>query len=1679
MTHNQSRAERSGSAQYRKTGQSGSSNQQRNFPAGGFNKGVGGASSAQSNSGSRSFKKYNNSNGQGGQSWARSPNVDSDSAANAVQNGPPLHQPTQRVSNVPVTSAFSNVKPAEAPSQKISRAVPKAPSSNVPTSDSPSNVSATNPEVGIPTTPVKGEGSKSFPLQFGSISPGLVNGVQIPARTSSAPPNLDEQKKEQARRELSRTTPMPVPSIPKNHLQKDDQNKTGEPQPVSKPKRDPQISIAPPPQVTPTQKPAVHHIPGMPPMQMPFHQPQVPVQFGGPGPQIQSQPMSLPMQMQLPIGNPQMQQPMFITGLQPHPLQSQGIMHHQGQNFNFSAPMSHQLPPQMGNMGINMGPPQFPQQQQAGKYSGGVVPRKTVKITHPDTHEELMLDGSSGPRSHPNVPPQSQPITSFPLNHPVNFYHNSYNAGSVYIPAASSVSMNSNPVPPTSQPLRITKQVTVKAPVVSHVEKEPMPAKSSASVGKAESMEPVSVRPPKVVEPSSLSSFPQSKHDLGASKSSADEARNVVVVSAPIKDEPNESINIGQQDQVGQSLSEAEAVKAKPTLPVPDLVPETDSRTLMTTVGTLSDSTYNLTSEGAAEMKTDDISTKDVISSQSEPEIVSGSSKSDKSSLETSLKSLSLESPEITSKKLEESSDQEVGTGIAGFSKSTDENPDDVKRADKIVTPDEKSAKKSAEVNKESDPVLASSHTEGALKPENDDNDNNSAVQVSSSSSIVKDKVSSDANTAKGAAPRGTKKKKELYRKAEAAGASTDLYNAYKGPEEKKEPVTSAESTETPAEVSYENDSSNKKPALGKAEPEDWEDAAENSPQLGASKNENRDNDRDQNGLLTKKYSRDFLLKFVVQCADLPEGFEIPLEVADALMASKNSVRESYPSPGRNVDRPNSRSDRRSSGLGDEDKWNKSPGPLMSGRGDMSADVGYYAGNNVIGGFRPGQGGNFVGHRNPRAQAPVHYGGGILPGPMQFLGPQGGGPQRNNADSDRWQRATGFMKGLIPHPQAPVPVIHRAEKKYEIGKVTDEEQAKQRQLKGILNKLTPQNFEKLFQQVKEVNIDNVVTLSGVISQIFDKALMEPTFCEMYADFCFHLAADLPELSVDNEKITFKRLLLNKCQEEFERGEREEEEANKAEEEGESKQTPEEREEKRLRVRRRMLGNIRLIGELYKKRMLTERIMHECINKLMGQYQNPDEENIEALCKLMSTIGEMIDHPKAKDHMDAYFGIMAQLSNDMRLSSRVRFMLKDSIDLRRNKWQQRRKVEGPKKIEEVHRDAAQERHAQSSRLARVPSMGSSARRGPPMEFAPRGAPSMISSSPGPQMGGGFHNGPPQARGGYSFSQDARSVSFENNRAMHVPLPQRPLGDDNITLGPQGGLVKGMGFRGQQSMGGVHLAEMPSPWDARRVGQGPNEFNPIPERVVYGQRENLMQRYGSGSRFVAPTNYDAQERSTDHGFDRSLFASPPQVGPPIIHDVSSDKVWPEEQLREKSMTTIKEFYSARDENEVVLCIKDLNTPSFYPSMISIWLADSFERKDKEREVLTDLLINLSNREVITEDQLVKGFESVLAVLEDAVNDAPRAAEFLGHTFARVVTEKLVSLSEIGRMIYEGGEEQGRLVEIGLAADVLGSTLDTIKSEKGDSVLNEIRSGSNIRLENFRPPGSKKSLKIDKFM
>lgn len=61
----------------------------------------------------------------------------------------------------------------------------------------------------------------------------------------------------------------------------------------------------------------------------------------------------------------------------------------------------------------------------------------------------------------------------------------------------------------------------------------------------------------------------------------------------------------------------------------------------------------------------------------------------------------------------------------------------------------------------------------------------------------------------------------------------------------------------------------------------------------------------------------------------------------------------------------------------------------------------------------------------------------------------------------------------------------------------------------ILNKMTVEKFESLYKQLKEVGINDLESLDGVIRLVFDKALTELHFSSLYAILCSRLAADMP------------------------------------------------------------------------------------------------------------------------------------------------------------------------------------------------------------------------------------------------------------------------------------------------------------------------------------------------------------------------------------------------------------------------------------------------------------------------------------------------------------------------------------------------------------------------------------------
>ncbi|XP_020893659.1 eukaryotic translation initiation factor 4 gamma 2 [Exaiptasia diaphana] len=135
---------------------------------------------------------------------------------------------------------------------------------------------------------------------------------------------------------------------------------------------------------------------------------------------------------------------------------------------------------------------------------------------------------------------------------------------------------------------------------------------------------------------------------------------------------------------------------------------------------------------------------------------------------------------------------------------------------------------------------------------------------------------------------------------------------------------------------------------------------------------------------------------------------------------------------------------------------------------------------------------------------------------------------------------------------------------------------------------------------------------------------------MYAQLCLRLSEEAPNFDDPGKtgNSTFRRLLLKQCEEEFNN-------RSKASQAFDKKDGPltQEEEEQRGNIKRKMLGNIRFIGELAKLDMLHETILHKCIKQLLDKKKRASvadtSEDMECLCYLMKTVGPRIDVPKAK------------------------------------------------------------------------------------------------------------------------------------------------------------------------------------------------------------------------------------------------------------------------------------------------------------------------------------------------------------------------------------------------------------------------------------------------------------------
>lgn len=195
---------------------------------------------------------------------------------------------------------------------------------------------------------------------------------------------------------------------------------------------------------------------------------------------------------------------------------------------------------------------------------------------------------------------------------------------------------------------------------------------------------------------------------------------------------------------------------------------------------------------------------------------------------------------------------------------------------------------------------------------------------------------------------------------------------------------------------------------------------------------------------------------------------------------------------------------------------------------------------------------------------------------------------------------------------------------------------------------------------------------------------------MYAKLCKVIYDSLARHFEDENTGTkkrdiFKLILLTKCRDEFEN-------RRDAFEKYEFRTEPlsADDEEQRSIAKQKMLGNIRFVCELGKQQLLPQNILHDCIKQLLSKKKTQSLadkiQDLECLCEIMKNIGYLLEEKEeARGLLDQYFERMESFSKNPELISRIRFMLLDVIDLRKNNWIPRQKEALPSTISDPKND----------------------------------------------------------------------------------------------------------------------------------------------------------------------------------------------------------------------------------------------------------------------------------------------------------------------------------------------------------------------------------------------------------
>ena len=484
----------------------------------------------------------------------------------------------------------------------------------------------------------------------------------------------------------------------------------------------------------------------------------------------------------------------------------------------------------------------------------------------------------------------------------------------------------------------------------------------------------------------------------------------------------------------------------------------------------------------------------------------------------------------------------------------------------------------------------------------------------------------------------------------------------------------------------------------------------------------------------------------------------------------------------------------------------------------------------------------------------------------------------------------------------------------------------------------------------------------------------------------------------NKKNSFKGILLNKCQDEFnKKNVYDEWKVEKAAyDKGKSSLSDSERLEKeeelefrRMKIKKQVLGNIRFIGELFKIGMLKTKVMRDCIESILKLEQEKDangnitgnvvnveeemdEEDHEAVCKLFTTIGSTIDHGKVKPFIDVYFSKISTFSDDKSLNARSRFLYKDLIDLRNNNWKARREEETAKTLNEIKKDFERDERRQQMQSQQM----NNSYRG--NRDNRRGQPSR-----GDSRRGDYHN---------DNRRSQRSLRAPKERV------EPKIDKDGFTEVPTG--------RGSMS----------------RQGPAPKLLSRDSSKGSFS-KDNRQSSGRSSSGFGSRQSQQQQQRR--------------EPSPPRTPSTPAPEPMSKEKLENRSKNMVAEFMQESNKEELLLSMDEcLGTPDAGRTIVQASVDRAIDCKDAEREAIISVLSILFTNDKLTSDDIGQPFADIVEFIDSFVVDSPRAMDYMGDMMAEFLHIKALDVNWLCTQTKKHEEFSSHLIP-----DVIKSSLKSM--------------------------------------